>query len=286
MAHLREAEGDPSTAVALLDEAERVYVARLRTRRAADRGHPCPDARLLRGGGRGSSAWADRSGLSARDDLTYLHEYEHLTLARALLCDALGSSHDQRPDRGGGASPGLAGGGRGRRSRRHRASRSWFSRPSRGHAAGEPDPALAAWATRSASPSTKDTSACSPAWAPGTTGEPGPCSRSCASAPHHGSRYAARLLQDAADEPSSAETRPAESDLQPLVEPLSSRELDVLRLLRSDLDGPAIARELGVSLATMRTHTQHIYAKLAVTSRRAAVRRAHRLNLFARTARR
>jgi LuxR family maltose regulon positive regulatory protein len=65
----------------------------------------------------------------------------------------------------------------------------------------------------------------------------------------------------------------------PLVAPLSSRELDVLRLLASDLDGPAIARHLHVSLATVRTHTQHIYAKLGVNSRRAAVRRGHQLNL-------
>jgi LuxR family maltose regulon positive regulatory protein len=41
---------------------------------------------------------------------------------------------------------------------------------------------------------------------------------------------------------------------QDLVEPLSERELDVLRLLRSDLDGPDIARQLTVSLNTMRTH--------------------------------
>ncbi len=66
-----------------------------------------------------------------------------------------------------------------------------------------------------------------------------------------------------------------------LVEPLSGRELDVLRYLRSELDGPAIARELGVSLSTVRTHTQHIFAKLGVTNRRAAVRHAHQLNLFA-----
>ncbi len=58
----------------------------------------------------------------------------------------------------------------------------------------------------------------------------------------------------------------------------------MLRYLGSDLDGPAIARELGVSLSTVRTHTQHIYAKLGVTNRRAAVRRAHQLNLFSRTA--
>ena len=43
---------------------------------------------------------------------------------------------------------------------------------------------------------------------------------------------------------------------QPLIEPLSERELEVLRLLDSDLDGPDIARELTVSLSTVRTHTQ------------------------------
>jgi DNA-binding CsgD family transcriptional regulator len=60
---------------------------------------------------------------------------------------------------------------------------------------------------------------------------------------------------------------------QALIEPLSERELDVLRLLGTELDGPAIARELMVSMNTMRTHTKNIYAKLAVTNRRAAVRR-------------
>jgi len=67
---------------------------------------------------------------------------------------------------------------------------------------------------------------------------------------------------------------------QVLIEPLSERELDVLRLLGTELDGPAIARELIVSLHTVRTHTKHIYAKLAVTNRRAAVRRARELGLL------
>jgi LuxR family transcriptional regulator, maltose regulon positive regulatory protein len=70
---------------------------------------------------------------------------------------------------------------------------------------------------------------------------------------------------------------------QPLIEPLSERELDVLRLLESELDGPDIARELTVSLATVRTHTSNIYAKLGVNSRRAAVRRATELGLLSRT---
>lgn len=63
------------------------------------------------------------------------------------------------------------------------------------------------------------------------------------------------------------------------VDPLSERELEVMRLLGSDLDGPDIARQLSVSLSTVRTHTQHIYTKLGVNSRRAAVRRAHQLGL-------
>lgn len=66
---------------------------------------------------------------------------------------------------------------------------------------------------------------------------------------------------------------------QPLIEPLSERELEVLRLLRTDLSGPEIARQLTVSLSTVRTHTQSIYSKLGVSSRRAAVRRAEDLDL-------
>ncbi len=65
-----------------------------------------------------------------------------------------------------------------------------------------------------------------------------------------------------------------------MIEPLSERELDVLRLLGTELTGPEIARELMVSLATIRTHTQNIYSKLGVNNRRAAVRRAEELDLL------
>jgi LuxR family maltose regulon positive regulatory protein len=65
-----------------------------------------------------------------------------------------------------------------------------------------------------------------------------------------------------------------------LIEPLSARELDVLRLLGSDLTGPEIARELMVSLPTVRTHTNNIYTKLGTNNRRAAVRRAAELGLL------
>jgi LuxR family maltose regulon positive regulatory protein len=90
--------------------------------------------------------------------------------------------------------------------------------------------------------------------------------------------YPRRLLT-AYDVSAAAPTNPA------LVEQLSARELDVLRLLASDLDGPSIARELVVSLNTVRTHTKSIYAKLGVNSRRAAVTRAGELHLLGRSSR-
>ena len=86
--------------------------------------------------------------------------------------------------------------------------------------------------------------------------------------------YARRLLAAMSD---TGDNSPRN---QALIEPLSERELDVLRLLGTELDGPAIARELMVSLNTMRTHTKNIYTKLAVTSRRAAVRQAQELGLL------
>jgi LuxR family maltose regulon positive regulatory protein len=63
-------------------------------------------------------------------------------------------------------------------------------------------------------------------------------------------------------------------------EVLSDRERDVLRLLATDLGGPDIARELVLSLNTVRTHTKNIYTKLGVNNRRAAIRRATELDLL------
>jgi LuxR family maltose regulon positive regulatory protein len=67
---------------------------------------------------------------------------------------------------------------------------------------------------------------------------------------------------------------------QPLADPLSPRELEVLRLLQTELSGPQIARELVVALSTVRSHTKQIYSKLAVSGRRAAVKRAGELGLL------
>lgn len=80
----------------------------------------------------------------------------------------------------------------------------------------------------------------------------------------------------------SGRTPDKTDDKRALVDPLSERELDVLRLLATDLDGPGIAAELVVALSTIRSHTKSIYAKLGVNSRRAAVRRAQELGLVPR----
>jgi len=63
-------------------------------------------------------------------------------------------------------------------------------------------------------------------------------------------------------------------------EPLSERELDVLKLLESDLSGPEISAQLFISINTFRTHTKNIYSKLQVNTRRAVVRRAKELSLL------
>jgi len=71
--------------------------------------------------------------------------------------------------------------------------------------------------------------------------------------------------------------KPASSSL---TEALSQRELDILRLFKTELSGPEIAQELVIALSTVRTHTKSIYNKLNVNSRRAAVKRALELGLI------
>lgn len=68
--------------------------------------------------------------------------------------------------------------------------------------------------------------------------------------------------------------------VQPLIEPLSEREIDVLRLLNTSLDTTEIARELMISVSTVRTHVKNIYSKLNVNRRIQAVERAHELKLL------
>src|SRR4029450_433948 len=84
MAQVLAAEGDPAGALDLLAEAERVYTGDFSPN---VRPVPAQRARLLAGAGQVAEAvaWLRASGLSADDDLSYVREYEHVTVARILL---------------------------------------------------------------------------------------------------------------------------------------------------------------------------------------------------------
>jgi LuxR family maltose regulon positive regulatory protein len=65
-----------------------------------------------------------------------------------------------------------------------------------------------------------------------------------------------------------------------LVEGLTEREIEVLRLLRSGLTSTDIAEELVIAVSTVRTHLKNLYSKLDVHSRMEAIQRAEELGLL------
>jgi LuxR family maltose regulon positive regulatory protein len=73
----------------------------------------------------------------------------------------------------------------------------------------------------------------------------------------------------------SARPQPGE-----LLDPLTPRELEIMRLICKGYSNPEIASELVVSLNTIKKHTSNIYRKLGVRSRTQAIARAQQLNLF------
>jgi LuxR family maltose regulon positive regulatory protein len=95
----------------------------------------------------------------------------------------------------------------------------------------------------------------------------------------YANRLLAALAGETADQEQAAVAFPGSS--QPsLLEPLSEREMDVLRLLNSALSNREIADALYVSVNTVRTHVRNIYAKLDVHRRSQAVARAGKLGLL------
>jgi LuxR family maltose regulon positive regulatory protein len=267
MARLREAEGDLDDALALLDEAERVYAGDY-----APNVQPVPAVRarlrLRRGELAHAEGWARERQLSPGDGLSYLREYEHLTLARLLI-----ARHRVEPGAGqlGNAltllDRLLAAAERGGRGAS--VMEVLVLQAVAYEAGGKAPGALAALhrAVVLAQPE---------GYVRLFTDEGTPMAallktlRKQPGAPAHVNRLLAV----------TSRTGKRASTPQELVDPLSERELEVLRLLGGDLGGPDIARELSVSLNTLRTHTKNIYAKLGVSSRRAAVRQARGLNLI------
>lgn len=278
MARVRAAEGDLSTALELLDEAERVYVADY-----SPNVQPvhATRARLLtaRGDLADAHAWARRHEVTADDELSYLREYEHVTLARVLLAEhAATGSPQPLQDAAALLDRLLAAAEEG--GRLGTVIELEVLRAVALDAAGNPGGALAALerAVELAEPN---------GWirvfvdaAPALTGLLRELADRRPRSGHVQSLLAARAPAAAAADAEAAAPAGGPSLRTKLVDPLSDRELDVLRLLRSDLDGPAIARELIVSLNTVRTHTKHIYTKLGVNSRRAAISKAHQLGLL------
>jgi LuxR family maltose regulon positive regulatory protein len=86
--------------------------------------------------------------------------------------------------------------------------------------------------------------------------------------------YVARLLAALGEE--AELTSPA---MDALVEPLTNREMDVLRLIVAGLSNPEIAEELFIAVSTVKSHINHIYGKLGVENRVQAVERVRTLDL-------
>ena len=94
--------------------------------------------------------------------------------------------------------------------------------------------------------------------------------------------YAARLQSTGAPPPRPALATPAPptTPSAPLLEPLSARELEVLRLVRDGLSNREIAERLVVTLATAKKHIENLHGKLGVHSRTQALARARELGLI------
>lgn len=267
MAQLVQLQGDHDDARRLFDEAEREYAADM-SPNVRPVGAYRARALLAQGSVAEAAAWARQHKLSANDELSYRREFEHITLARLLLAQhrvERGKAHlddavallDRlcRAAEAGGRTgnliemlvvQSLANQLRGEEA-------SAVESIERAVTLAEPEGYVRVFVDEGAPMEAMLQSV---------------ARRSAAPA------YAGRLLSQFGTQAASV---PNPMSGQQVTEPLSEREREVLRLLGTELSGPEIARQLVVSLNTVRTHTKNIYTKLGVNSRRAAVRRAAEL---------
>jgi LuxR family maltose regulon positive regulatory protein len=260
-ARLRSIHGDHAGAIELLHEAERHYDTDY-SPKARPVGATTARAHLAAGDLAAARRWSTAARLRASDDATYLREYEHLTLARLLISEGRPAEAAPLLDRVEAAA--RTGG------RIGSAAEAAMLLALAQDAGGEREQAIVSLAAALelvepeqqvrmfldvGTPLVRLLDACVVS---GSSVKP-----------------ARALLAEI----TGASGSPSPKTPSGLIDELSSRELDVLRLLRSELTGPEIAAELFISLNTFRTHTKNIFTKLAVTNRRAAVLRADELGL-------
>lgn len=281
MARIREAQGDLDGALDMLDQAERLYNANFspNVRPIATR-----KVRLWVAQGRLGQAlgWVREQKMSVDDDLSYLREFDHITLAKVFLA-SYRSNHAEvsisevmrllerllkaAEERGGKGS----------------VIEILILQAMAYHAQGNLPAAL---------PSIQQALVLAePQCYVRIFLDEGPSMMELlreAAVRGIMPDYTGKLLaafesekMKCADKPDISSSLPERHrDGKSLIEPLSQRELAVLKLLRSDLSGPEIALQLSVSINTFRTHTKNIYIKLGVCDRRAAIRRAVELDLI------
>jgi len=283
---ITEAEGDLDGALDLLNQAERLFyrspipdvrpIAALKTRVLVARG------RLAE-----ALAWVRARGLSVDDDLSYLREYEHITLARVLIARYRRDRAESAIREAVGLLERLLQAAEA--GERTGSAIEILAQLALAHAAqGDVSSALLplSRALRLAEPE---------GYARIFVDEGAPMAELLAQSAERRAQsdpirmYAERLLSAFPAEQRGEMSHPSQAEavlrstLEPsnaLVEPLTERERDVLRLLETELSGPEIARELTIGLSTVRTYTKSIYRKLNVNSRRAAVKRASELDLL------
>ncbi len=275
-ARLKEVTGDLDGALALLDEAERVKI----------RG-PLPDVRpvealkaqvwLKQGRLAEALGWVRMQGLSSADDISYRYEFEHITLARVLI------AADKREREGEADSIDEA----------VRLLERLLHAAEAGKRIGSVIEILVvqALALQVQSNVSQALTLLERALALAEPqeyirifvdeGEPMRLliEKQSHNRAHPLNDYINKLLAAFA-QTAAAQKSAITHQKSDLIEPLSKRELEVLKLLRSELSGPEIAQQLIVSLNTLRTHTKNIFSKLGVNNRRAAVRRAEELDLI------
>jgi len=303
MARIRHAQGDLEGALEMLDEAERLYMSDF-----SPNVHPIAawKTRVWVAQGRLAEAlgWARKQGLSAEDELSYLREFEHITLARILLA-RYGSDHiDSAIHEAIGLLERLLKAAQ-EGGRMGSVIEILLLQALAQHMQGDIPAALLPLGQALTLAEPEDYVRIFL-----DEGEPmrlliedlrgkivdGSFAVS-QSQPMELLPYIERLLRSfstgqtaTTDQQHSPALAPVGRRLgvqvspilpiENLVEPLSQRELEVLRLFQTELSGPEIARELMIALSTVRTHTESIYSKLNVKTRRAAVKRAIELNLI------